>query len=523
MHFYETLVSHAPKGLIDWLNGSDRALNRNAHKVQGVVEMGLWDLIERLSVDADPEVRKRALRLNSMQVRSLPLDELFRYAKSVCEFKEEHAEFMAKFGTHLLDEKAPVPPSPAPVLPPNIPEQLIERTIAALVKMRCPEADKANILTAMKTTTEDFGFKLVSIWSNPNFGLEIRRMKNPGADEWIAYLTVLKNGRVTDRQQLASAAIKRQIHAKSDDPSPGDVKKRNPAIPRTLYKAGGRTRTHSAYVADRKAHYQAPEMQRAQAAVQEVLAGRGTLLGNGNFGVAYSVVVDGLPLLVKMGTQETIHSRSNKRLLAKYPLDENLARHARTSRRSKDSMREVLIHEAGVANTLWAAGSRIIPETVYLEHKNIPALVRELGEIVDAKRLPLSEVDALADGLLQVLDLGWEPADDLLIARRTIARPGAPVGSLFVADVGVWHQWIPGTGLWDTLEAKQKDVFRLLDRAVDAPSRAEMVYTQNKIAKLRADLASGDRPEFLTKINLNNAIKTLAQIEAARSARVTGS
>lgn len=104
--------------------------------------------------------------------------------------------------------------------------------------------------------------------------------------------------------------------------------------------------------------------------------------------------------------------------------------------RSPESARAYLLHEAGVANELWALGHRVVPETLFVESPTSgPALVREYGELPGPVSIP--ELRSLEQSLWAVEADGWEVADQLLVLRR-------PDGSLFVADVGWWRVERPG-------------------------------------------------------------------------------
>lgn len=219
---------------------------------------------------------------------------------------------------------------------------------------------------------------------------------------------------------------------------------RNPAIARRTL---GKTYT-PARLTDRREHFTAEDTRKAQRAVAEVFAGRGVPLGQGNFGAAFRVEVDGAPVLVKMGSRRDMHTRTPGDmygwLTSKYA----------QGGRSLETARRELIHEAGVSNELWALGHRVVPATIYAEYKGRPALVREYGQI--PANITPQEYDALSRDLARVVADGWAVADELLIARRAD-------GSLFVADVGLWHPYNPGpegTGLsysWSTAAGQAYD------------------------------------------------------------------
>jgi hypothetical protein len=223
-----------------------------------------------------------------------------------------------------------------------------------------------------------------------------------------------------------------------------------------------------AHIADTKAHYTAASTRVAQNAIDEVLSGRGKLIGTGNFGVAYEVSSDGRKRLVKLGSFDTIHSRSYAR--------SDLPEYRKKAQRTKSQMRASLLHEAGVANELWALGFRCVPYTVFVE-RGLPALVREYGEIGDVTR---SQLDQLSLELRAVADAGWNIQDDLLIAKRIYEEGNAPKGSLFIADVGIW-QWTGKTPDVGDLMS----LFELIRRAFKFQSLAEVQFYQDYLAEMK--------------------------------------
>jgi len=230
-----------------------------------------------------------------------------------------------------------------------------------------------------------------------------------------------------------------------------------------------RRRSLPARIVDRKVHYSAESTRVAQNAVDQVLAGKARYLGSGNFGVAYEVTSDGRKRIVKMGSYETIHSRG---FAAQMEQPENQAHSTilraerLRSMRTKKQMEQSILHEAGVANELWALGFRCIPYTVYVE-RGLPALVREYGDI----RGPFSPklLDRFSLDLCRVLWAGWRVQDELLIAKRIYDEADAPAGSLFVADVGIW-QWSGTTPDRSDLHS----LFELIKMAFGFPSLAEL-------------------------------------------------
>ena len=197
---------------------------------------------------------------------------------------------------------------------------------------------------------------------------------------------------------------------------------RNPAIARR-YTARGSVPAH---LDDAHAHLTAAGTRNAQRAVAEVLAGRGTPLGQGNFGASFAVSLDGEPLVVKFGSRRTIHTRSASDMYAW------TTKKWSQGGRSLAVAAEEMTHEAGVANELEARGHKIVPSTVYAPFKGRPALVREFGAI--PANVTRSEYDALSLALGAVIADGFTVRDDLLVARRRD-------GSLFIADVGFWSPY----------------------------------------------------------------------------------
>lgn len=239
-----------------------------------------------------------------------------------------------------------------------------------------------------------------------------------------------------------------------------------------------------ARITDRRAHYTAKETRAAQSAVDEVLSGNGKLIGAGNFGVAYEVEVGDKKRLVKMGSFDTIHSRSHARH-AREIEDVSMRRRteeaARKSQRTKAQMRASLLHEAGVANELWALGFRCVPNTIFVE-RGLPAIVREFGD-VDAI-VSRSQLDQLSLDLVAVLNAGWRVQDELLIAKRLYVEEDAPKNSLFIADVGIW-QWsgkAPEVG--DLMS-----LFGLIQRTFKFPSLAELQFYQGYLAEMKELIA----------------------------------
>jgi hypothetical protein len=277
-----------------------------------------------------------------------------------------------------------------------------------------------------------------------------------------------------------------------------DRKKRgrkNPAVARRQVQKAGQWVTERARLDDRRRHFTAAETRNAQTAVAAVLAGRGKLLGHGNFGSAYRVDLPGGPVLVKMGTRETMHSRGGHG--------------KRRATRGKWSMRDELMHEAGVANELRALGFRVVPHTVYVEHKGWPAVVREYGELVES--LTPIEFDALAERLAAVVANGWKVSDDLLLARRRD-------GSIYVADVGLWSPFTRDT---DPKHAYQ-DLFWLLDKLkMPFMSAAELRYRLDEASRFEANAhewADEDGPDEMM-MRMANRLREKARAAAVERAK----
>jgi hypothetical protein len=283
--------------------------------------------------------------------------------------------------------------------------------------------------------------------------------------------------------------------------------KRNPVV---ATRRKGRISV-PAHIPDRKLHYTAASTKIAQNAVDEVLRGNSKLLGSGNFGVAYEVFSDGRKRLVKMGSFETVHSRGYAQHAKKTEdaaMRRDLEDMAQKSRRTKGQMRQDLLHEAGIANELWAAGFRCIPFTVFVE-RGLPALVREYGEL--SGHASQAQLDTLSLDLLDITDAGWYVQDDLLIAKRIYDEDGAPKGSLFIADVGIW-QW-RGRPM-DYQDARS--FFHLLMTAFGFPSLAELRYYEQRVREDAEKLSQKPENKLLAW-NLDSSQKQLQKIKEKRS------
>ena len=256
----------------------------------------------------------------------------------------------------------------------------------------------------------------------------------------------------------------------------------NAALPRMGYTASTRAKLMPM-------HFTEHDTREAQRAVAEVLSGRGRLLGTGNFGVVYAVAVDATPLIVKLATKETIHSRHWQRMEPKYRTG---TRPSYARGRSRASSREEIVHEAGIANSLWSRGVRCVPATVFAQHKNVYALVREYGELVDGAALSLDEYDGLAYCLSEIVNtLGVAVHDDLLVARRVSASADrtAPRGSLFIADVGFWSVITGKRTGWsfsDPYEHALSDLWGLLHRVKPVASLAEIEHARSELRSREA-------------------------------------
>jgi hypothetical protein len=285
--------------------------------------------------------------------------------------------------------------------------------------------------------------------------------------------------------------------------------RKNTAIPRSGYK-----RSEAASLSP--GHFKTPDVQAAQKAVAEVLKGGGTPLGSGNFGAVYAVALGDTPLIVKLGTRDTIHSRG--------PYGR------RSERRRTGSVEEVIKHEAGICNLLWGRGFRCIPATVYAQHKGVVALVREYGEIIAdgaesfdkgaRSALTLPELDALAAQLVQVIEVGGVAIhDNLLVARRVqdSADGTARKGSLFVADAGVWSVM---RGSTEERRNAYDDLWMYLGKVaprgpypIGAPSLSEIEYLRAKVNAIDPDDEDDDNLlQKLRRKSLNGAIARRAQV-----------
>lgn len=282
--------------------------------------------------------------------------------------------------------------------------------------------------------------------------------------------------------------------------------KQNP-VAAMRYKQKGSVKAH---IADTKAHYTAASTRVAQNAVDEVLRGNGKYLGSGNFGVAYEVNSDGRKRLVKMGSFDTIHSRGYAKHAADPEHSADMRRRieemAKKSQRTKLQMRNEMLHEAGIANELWALGYRCIPFTVFVE-RGLPALVREYGQLHGAT---VKQLDDLSLELQSIQDAGWNINDDLLIAKRIYDEDGAPKGSLFIADVGIWQ--------WRGRPADIHDIrglHGLLHKAFGFPSLAELQYYQQRAIKEEIKLAEKPENKF-AQWSLRDSLSQIEKIKELR-------
>lgn len=166
-------------------------------------------------------------------------------------------------------------------------------------------------------------------------------------------------------------------------------------------------------------HFETREARQAAEIATKARTGEARYLGRGNFGEAFLVTTERGPVVVKVAAEVDIHGR----------------------RWSLEHQRQNFLHEAGVANELEEAGSRIVPRTVYVELPGgVPALVREYG--VPVKRwsarararglLTVQEFEAVEQELVAVENAGWRVQDTIDLYRRRD-------GSIFVGDVGLWN------------------------------------------------------------------------------------
>lgn len=223
----------------------------------------------------------------------------------------------------------------------------------------------------------------------------------------------------------------RAARAATTNTSPAPALRRcNPAIPAVGgYENPGLTEDHDD--ADARA-------------IVEAAKQHGTVLGQGGFGRAEAVKVNGVRYVVKFPARKNNHGKT---------------------RTAKDAKRW-LLHEAGIANRL--EGNPAVPFTTFVDGPGWDfALVREYGEPVDPARLTLSQIAQLEADLLAVEASGVQVDDDLLILSR-------PDGELFIGDVGWWRvldkPW--GTSMVDP-ESKLGDLlYRALEGAPDTVRKA---------------------------------------------------
>jgi 8-oxo-dGTP pyrophosphatase MutT (NUDIX family) len=157
-------------------------------------------------------------------------------------------------------------------------------------------------------------------------------------------------------------------------------------------------------------HFEEPGVQRASRIAEQARGGASVkALGRGNFGEAFLVSLPEGPVVVKIAAEVDIHGR----------------------RWDRAHQRQNFMHESGVANELRDLGVGIVPEVEYVELSDgTPALVREYGEPV--KSLRPEEFAEVEQALVALESLGWRVEDQIDLYRRAD-------GSLFVADVGIWH------------------------------------------------------------------------------------
>lgn len=170
-------------------------------------------------------------------------------------------------------------------------------------------------------------------------------------------------------------------------------------------------------------HWTDPAVIEARELAEELRWEHHTLLGSGNFGVAY-------------------RARGTPPRVAKMPAAHNL--HGQPW--GRDAQRHNILHEAGVANELTALGYSVVPRGVYTEWGGgTPTFVREYGEPVTM--LTPAEYGDLEAQLVSIeRDQRWRVEDDLQLYRR-------PDGSVFVADVGVWQAPSGHTKTWSSLDS----------------------------------------------------------------------
>lgn len=173
-------------------------------------------------------------------------------------------------------------------------------------------------------------------------------------------------------------------------------------------------------------HWSDPAVIEARTTAEDLRREHNTLLGAGNFGVAYRVRGrDGAPPKVaKMPAAHNIHGQPWGR----------------------DAQRHNILHEAGVANELAALGYTVVPRGVYTEWGGgTPTIVREYGEPVTT--LTGEEYGALEAELLSIeRDQRWRVEDNLQLYRRAD-------GSVYVGDVGVWQAPSGHTKTWNSYDS----------------------------------------------------------------------
>jgi hypothetical protein len=167
-------------------------------------------------------------------------------------------------------------------------------------------------------------------------------------------------------------------------------------------------------------HFELPEVldatEVAEAALEMQETGRVndnrvtvSYLGKGNFGRVYRVEMPSGVLGVKLPAETNIHGK----------------------RWEAEEIREILMHEAGMANHVADLGFSIAPRSIYVELSDgTPAIVREYGEPVE--ELTPKEFYELEKKLVEVEQYDVQVQDDIQLYRRED-------GSIYVGDVGIWQ------------------------------------------------------------------------------------
>jgi hypothetical protein len=136
-----------------------------------------------------------------------------------------------------------------------------------------------------------------------------------------------------------------------------------------------------------------------------------------------------------------------------------------------------MLQEAAMTEEIRAQGYTCVPDSVFLRHGSVVAIVREYGEVVEKNTLALSELDWLADQCKQLVYAGIRIQDELLILRRMD-------GSLFIGDVGLWrHSSEFSVMKSHQIQEDMSMVRMLLSAKSDVPSILDVEHQEGAIER----------------------------------------